>query len=100
MIRLLLFFTGVLSFIYFLHPDVFPTKRSLETTLGLSQINQRANAEIVRQALVIHCINTDKLPTSLNQLYGTELSKEKFVDLDAIYKLVRKTNCEFELKTK
>lgn len=100
MLRLLLFLTGLLSFIYFLRPDVFPSKRQMENTLGLSTITQAANAEIVRQALLIHCINHQKLPATLNTLYQDELSKDKFIDLDTLYNLEDKGNCEFDLTTK
>lgn len=100
MLRTLLFFSGVLSFIYFLRPDVFPSKRHIEDTLGVSTINQVANAEIVRQALLIHCLNSQTLPSRLNQLYENELSKDRFVDLDSLYKLTNKGNCEFELTAK
>lgn len=100
MLRVLLFFTGILSFIYFLRPDVFPNRRQVENTLGISTINQVANSEIVRQALLIHCINKQKLPKTLNQLYEDELSKDKFIDLDSMYSFRDLGDCQFELIAK
>lgn len=97
MLRVIIFLSGILSFIYFIRPDTLPAKKAIGETLGVSKINQAVNAEIVRQALLIHCINKQKLPTALNQLYGDELSKEKFVDLDSIYRVEDKGNCDFEL---
>ena len=100
MLRAILFISGILSFFYFLRPDVFPTKRLIEDTLGISIISAAANAEIVRQALIIHCLNTQKLPSSLNELYKNELSNDKFVDLDSLYKVIDKYDCNFELKAR
>lgn len=100
MLRVLLIVSGILSFIYFLRPDVFPNQRKVEDTLGISTINQVANAEIVRQAVMIRCINTQELPNSLNELYGNELSKDQLVDLDSLYTLTDKGDCSFELTAK
>lgn len=98
MLRLVLLVSAILSFIYFLRPDTFPTKKQVEDTLGISTVGQLVNAEVVRQALIIHCINNQKLPTKLNQLYDNELSKDKYVDLDSFYLLKDKGNCEFDLE--
>lgn len=97
MLRILLLLSGILSFIYFLRPDVFPSRRNVEDTLGISTISQAANMEVVRQALLIHCLNNGKLPNKLNDLYENELRQDKFIDLDSLYKLTDKNNCEFEI---
>ena len=97
MLRAILFLSGILSFIYFLRPDVLPTKLSVENTLGINTITAAANAEIVRQALLIHCINNQSLPSHLNELYENELSKEKYLDLDTLFSYTVEKDCDFEL---
>jgi hypothetical protein len=100
MLRLTVLISGILSFVYFLRPDVFPTRRSFENTFGITQISQLANAEIVRQALLIHCLNNQKLPQNLNQLYNNELSDDRFVDLESLYEFTNEGNCNFKLTAK
>ena len=100
MLRAILFISGILSFFYFLRPDVFPNKREVENTLGISTISTAANAEIVRQALLIHCINNQNLPSTLNELYENELSKEKYLDLDKIFSYSAEKDCTFKLSPK
>lgn len=100
MLRAILFISGILSFFYFLRPDVFSFKREVENTLGISTISAAANAEVVRQALLIHCINNQSLPTTLNELYEDELSKEKYLDLDKLFSYSVGKDCTFKLSAK
>ena len=100
MLRAILFLSGILSFFYFLKPQVFHSKLAVENTLGINTISAAANAEIVRQALTIHCINTQSLPSTLNELYENELSKEKYLDLDKIFSYSVEKDCDFELSLK
>ena len=101
MLRLTLLVTGVISFIYFFKPDVFePVKSSGEKVLGIKTLNQSVNIETVKTALLIHCINKNKLPEKLNDLYEDELAKEKYLDLEKIFSYSVEKNCEFNLTPK
>ncbi len=100
MLRAILFISGILSFFYFFRPDVFPTKLNVENTLGISTISAAANTEIVRQALLIHCINNQRLPSTLNELYEEELSKEKYLNLDKLFSYSVEKDCDFKLSLK
>ncbi len=98
MVKLFLLFSGVVSFLYFLKPQYFsPIQASGEKVLGIRTINQAVNIETVKTALNIYCINKQGLPNKLNQLYENELSKDKYLDLDAYFSYSPKMGCEFNL---
>jgi len=101
MFRLITLASGVLSLIFFLKPQYFSSvKTSGDKVLGIKTLNQTANIETVKTALMIHCINKQTLPKNLNELYSDELSSEKYLNLEEIFFYSRGENCEFKLTPK
>jgi len=103
MFKLSLFLSGLLSFWYFLHPASFgglPAQG--EKVLGVKSFNQAVNRETVYTAILAYCLDQNRLPKDLNQLYERELSKERQVDLNELFLMVPKdsSDCEFQLTPK
>lgn len=100
MTKLLIFTTGLLSFLHFIFPKAFVPSTKVGVVLGITSIEQTANIQTVKTALNIYCLNKQKLPERLNDLYGDELSKTPYLDLDSKYKFEKFENCEFSLSPK
>lgn len=102
MLKLTLLVTVVISFINFWFPATFePVTKTGEKILGIRQTQQALNINTVQAALVIYCINHGKLPEKLNELYKSELLKEKFLDLDTHFQLKEGSeHCDFTLVPK
>ena len=102
MLRLSLFLSGLASFLYFLAPQNFPDLApSGEKVLGVKSINQVVNRETVYTAILAYCLDEGHLPSDLNQLYEKELSPERRIDLNTLYRLnsTDPNSCEFNLET-
>ncbi len=100
MLKGLLLISGLLSLLYFLSPNSFPQKESYEKLLGITQAAQVANAETVKNAVTLYCLDNGQLPENLNILYEKELSKTNYLDLDKNYSIQGSSDCSFQIKAK
>ncbi len=100
LIRLLLFATGLVSFIYFLLPSSFDRFSQKEgDVLGVSKINASVNISTVKTALLTHCISEGYLPNDLNDLYDSYLLDDRKLDLDRLfnYEIIDDKECTYDL---
>lgn len=102
MLKLTLLVTALVSFVNFCFPKSFAlSKAAGEKVLGIKQTTQMLNIETVRTAVLAHCLATTRLPDKLNDLYQNELLKERFLDLDSNFTLIKGQNfCQFDLTPK
>lgn len=99
MFKLTLLVTVVISFAHFISPASFKVEK-FDNVLGLDQLGQNVNLAVVREGLLIYCINHQSLPSSLNELYKNELSDRLLINLDKIYSYSPQTGCDFKLTQK
>ena len=102
-IRLFLFTTGLLSFLYFLFPTSFERfDVNNGDVLGIEKRNAMVNKPTIDTMLMAYCINEGELPKNLNNLYGEYLREERKLDLDKIYdyKVTSVTSCEYTITPK
>lgn len=102
LIRLLLFTTGLASFLYFLFPSSFDRFSPKEgDVLGISKINASVNMSTVKTTLLAHCISEGYLPNNLNDLYDGYLMEERKLDLDELfnYEIIDDKECTYDLKS-
>jgi hypothetical protein len=103
MLKLSLILSGLLSFWYFLNPGSFAgLSQAGGEVLGARSVNQAANRQTVYIALLAFCLDKQTLPKDLNELYAAELSKEKRIDLNQLFRIESKSPaiCEFQLVSK
>ena len=100
-VRLFLFTSGLISFLYFLTPQSFQ-KLGTGDVLGINKINMQMNKPPVETALVAYCLENLNLPNDLNDLYGDYLSKKVKVDLNNFfeYNVIDPENCQYTLTPK
>jgi len=101
-IRLFLFTTGLLSFLYFLFPASFEKfDVNKGDVLGIEKRNAVVNKPTIDTMLMAYCINEGELPENLNDLYGEYLREERKLDLDKLYnyKIIDENRCEYEIKS-
>ena len=102
-VRLFLFTTGLLSFLYFLFPTSFErfdiTKGDV---LGIEKRNAQVNRPTIDTMLTAYCINEGSLPKKLNDLYGEYLREERKLDLDKLYnyQITDAQSCEYTITSK
>jgi hypothetical protein len=102
LIRLLLFATGLVSFLYFLFPSSFDRFSQKDNdVLGISKINASVNISTVKTALLTHCISEGYLPDNLNDLYEGYLMDDRKLDLDNLfsYEINDSEKCVYTLKS-
>ncbi|MCH8821682.1 hypothetical protein IID23_04155 [Patescibacteria group bacterium] len=102
-VRLFLFTTGLLSFLYFLFPASFERFDIIKgDVLGIEKRNAQVNKPTIDTMLMAYCINEGSLPKNLNDLYGEYLREERKLDLDKlyIYKVTDEDSCEYTIAPK
>lgn len=101
MLKISLIISGFLSFWFFLSPTNFSGfSDSAEKVLGVQSMNQAANERTVYTAVLVFCLDNERLPMDLNQLYEDELSDKMQIDLNSLFKLEEGSEtCEFRLKS-
>ena len=102
LVRLFIFTTGLVSFLYFLSPNSFSNLNSeAGDVLGIEQRNATFNKPTIDTMLLAHCINEGFLPENLNDLYDGYLRSERKLDLDNLYEytVLDEQGCEYEIKS-
>ena len=102
-VRLFLFTTGLLSFLYFLFPTSFERFDIIKgDVLGIEKRNAQVNKPTIDTMLMAYCINEGELPKNLNDLYGEYLREERKLDLDKLYdyKVTDGQSCEYTIISK
>jgi hypothetical protein len=97
-IKLLLFVSAGVSFIYFMSPDSFSFVESGDV-LGIESRNATFNKPTLDTVLLAYCINEGMLPENLNVLYDGYLREERKLDLDQLYNytIISSGECKYKL---
>jgi len=101
-VRLFLFVTGLISFLYFLFPESFSFANTQDNdVLGIEKRTAAYNKPTIDTVLLAYCITEGKLPKNLNELYEGYLRERPKLDLDKLYhyKRVDSSECEYELNS-
>ena len=102
-VRLFLFTTGLLSFLYFLFPTSFERFDIIKgDVLGIEKRNAVVNKPTIGTMLIAYCINEGELPKKLNDLYGEYLREERKLDLDKLYnyQITDAQSCDYTITHK
>lgn len=100
-VKIFLFATGLISFLYFISPASFSfVDYEDNDVLGIERRNASFNKPTVDTVLLAYCINEAGLPENLNDLYDGYLREERKLDLDKIYyyEILSEDSCEYDLR--
>ena len=99
-IKIFLFTTGLISFLYFVSPASFSfVDYKGSDVLGIERRNATFNKPTIDTALLAYCINERIFPENLNNLYEGYLREDKKLDLDKLYNytIISDKECKYEL---
>lgn len=100
MLKLVIVVTGILSFLHFVNPAVFSIPKQSGKVLGINNIEEFANIKTVATAVTMYCLDKQKLPENLDDLYQSELSTTAYLDLNKYFNYQKLSGCEFNLTPK